>query len=332
MKTKRFYTVPMYIADLAIDEATHKAFMEAHAAATEAECIEAVDRLGLTQEEAGLKHIRCSRFRNAWTELAGVLVLQKPHNGIRFVCVCRLFWPKRGQCTHELWVRFMELDPAVQIADLQGMTRGDAVQTVQGISEQQRRHNRSGRPVNVPSGSALSTMKFLKDRAIARAQEKKQKDTDNRRAVNLLFKSPSSAANAEVLEPECEARARILNGLQEQLKKSDFQSLLKAVSRLSELKVSFEEAKRYDLGALLTFISDTVSYPMPLTIAATKVLRVWVKEAKAGASVSAQSQPASAGVASSASASHVDSTSLVRPTSSNPRDCSTTLSKRLRPF
>jgi hypothetical protein len=162
-----------------IDETTRENFVQLFADNSEKEFQAALRHLGMFKPD-DLYHqnerVSLTKLRMLLCELTGVLVLSQPVYGRSVICLCRRFWLATGQCSHELFVRWLRHDPAICLGDLKELTRGHGVQTFGGVDDRLRSGivGARGRPAQVPSCSSLHTMEWLKNRARARSQARQQ--------------------------------------------------------------------------------------------------------------------------------------------------------------
>ena len=112
----------------------------------------------------------------------------------RVLCLCACF-KERGQCGHELMVRYLEGDTSVDLVALEDYTRGSGAQDAERLNrrKRQRMAKENGRIggkafVAVPEQSAWSSMELIRRKAelrfarkLAVAAKKKQGEGERRK-------------------------------------------------------------------------------------------------------------------------------------------------------
>ena len=113
------------------------------------------------------ERISLSKVRSIFWELCCVWVLKdgKKWWGHKYICGCSLFL-KKGQCAHEVYVRWIDGDQSVRAADLAEFTRGQGLRQERDVNAHMRRgHPLVGRPAEIPPVAAWSTMQAIEDSA-----------------------------------------------------------------------------------------------------------------------------------------------------------------------
>ena len=137
----RFYTLPAFDYWMGVDLRTHELFMDLYTAVDERELDAPMRQLGMYTPDAdypGGERLSLPRCRCLYTQLAGIAVLEHSLFGHYVICFCRVFWPKHGQCCHELFVRYLECDQSINMAPTSQLTRGAGSQRMENLNAERR--------------------------------------------------------------------------------------------------------------------------------------------------------------------------------------------------
>ena len=212
-------------------------------------------------------------------ELTGVVVVKQPVLGHRVVCLCRYVWPKRGQCPHSLFVRWLENDREIVLGDLRDMTRGSGPKTFCAINAVERSRARGGgEPVVLPAKSAYQTMDAIAAKARAR-YEARIKAQGTSKHARALFASPAKRAAAQMQKEESQkdekkehqeeeledSRKDQLRALAVELREPEFRSDFHALQKLSNMAspVWIQELVDSKAGFVLRRLKEDEDTPPP---------------------------------------------------------------------
>ena len=180
------YTLPTFTSDMLIDMETHKAFVAAHSA-NKVEREAGLKKLGVIKgdsEEPGAELASTKIFQRVFNELSLVLHGCKSTGGISThgngtVCSCQRFWPDKGECSHQMFVRVLAQDPGVNLAKLFGMTQGEGVQTRETIL--QRESQLRARSSNLPAPGNFDALRCISMDAANRTERRAEVDQRKRK-------------------------------------------------------------------------------------------------------------------------------------------------------
>ena len=259
---EKAYVVPTYDYKMHVDAKTAKLFLDLHMATSEAELTEPYVGLDMTETHILYDNnvrFRLSRIRALLNELTVVVRLKQAKYGMRTVCFCRQFWPKRGQCSHELLIRFLEGESDCQVALTKDLTRGGGSRTVRDIHSKWWSQAVGGMPINIPRGRPLETAEIICAKAIARIEACKKRTHQKKASLREMFRSPGSRPEDKKLSPEEEAerRKRAFGKIHNDLThSSDFRTRLSALETLVKLEPTLQELNDTHLGLLLRKFKD----------------------------------------------------------------------------
>ena len=226
-----------------------------------------------------------ARFRTLFSSLCLVATLRAPMGNLRAICSCTLFM-RQAECAHELFVRWLNADPAVVFGQLRAQTRGEGNINPQQLETTMRlRATGVGRPVNIPAAAALSTMDAIRDRAKKRSDAIRASTKAEKEKVWQHFGTPQDGqgddvSKAELMVPGA-ARSAKLRSVAFDLKSRLFPVYFSALLSVETLRVTVAEGKEFGIGELMThFIRNS---PMPSKALCHKIVKRWQSEARASA-------------------------------------------------
>jgi hypothetical protein len=295
---EQIYTVPMYAADLPIDHETHEHFHKLWLQDKEVDLVPLLRTLGIYKRDErypGGERPSLARFRTLIGDLCAVLVVRRSHCakcfGLSFICLCRIFWPKRGECSHELYIRWLHGDAAIDMSSLHDLTLGEGQQTPEQLNASLRSAIHSGRPATIPPGSAWTTMKLIKQKAQERAEERQKRTNSTSEAVIQLFMSP---AKADRRAGGAATREHILAKLLTELKAEAFHKHAGALSKVAQVAVTLQEAKASGIFDAVMHFCNAADVCLPVRTQAYSLALHWSREGagQPAAAADAAQQPA----------------------------------------
>ena len=306
MPARRFYTVPAYTPSMTIDSQTHATFMQLFCASTEADLMLPLRKLGVCKKDTAYpsgERVSLARFRTLFSELAGVAVLRQPVFGHTVVCLCRTFWPKRGQCVHELLVRWLEGDAQISLGDLQALTRGRGVQTMAAVDQAARARalghaygQTAGRPAAMLTAAAWVTLDEIKRRAISRSEARRQA-AGLSEATRVMFRSPAAKAKKVAVPQSGQARPDEISRLAKKVSEPEFMAYFDGLKGLAKLQLTADELKESGAVHIMRVLRSARQTPLPAQLLISKIFDGAVQQANA-----AKRRKLGSGSAASASA------------------------------
>ena len=137
------------------------------------------------------------------------------------MCGCGIFL-KRGQCAHAAFVRWLEGDAEVQLADLREFTRGRGQRTADDVEAIARASARGGRPWKLPRAAAWSTLEDIERKAAEKWAKRKEGESGGGRVhpdALVLLRSEKKQAKGDE-----QARAVLLSKVGHDLHQTAFRT------------------------------------------------------------------------------------------------------------
>ena len=94
-------------------------------------------------------------FRALMNERTGIPKFATSQYGHNSFCFWRYVWAKSGQCSHELFMRWIAGDEGINMSLMRDMTLCECPQNSKPLDQQHRREI-SGRPLGIPRGKLWS--------------------------------------------------------------------------------------------------------------------------------------------------------------------------------